>query len=93
MVIRVLRLGETMSHGVDYTWKSLAEASDEATRKFAWIAAGLFIACSVLAYLSISAYLGYSNTCEYIGAEAPALAMEQGEEADFARALLSDYCG
>ena len=81
-----------MSHGVEYTWKSLAEASDEATRKFAWIAAGLFIACAVLAYLSISTYLAYANTCAYINAHAPAVAVEQTDEADFARALLRNYC-
>jgi hypothetical protein len=81
-----------MSHGVEYTWKSLAEASDEATRKFAWIAAGLFIACAILAYLSISTYLAYSNTCAYINAHAPAVAVEQTDEADFARALLRNYC-
>ena len=82
-----------MSQGVEYTWKTLAEASDEATRKFAWIAAGLFIACGVLAYLSISTYVRYSNTCEYIGEHAPAVAVQQTEEADFARVLLRNYCG
>ena len=81
-----------MSHGVEYTWKSLAEASDEATRKFAWIAGGLLIACAVLGYLSISTYVRYVNTCEYIGEHAPAVAMEQTEEADFARGLLLNYC-
>lgn len=81
-----------MSHGVEYTWKSLAEASDEAFRKFAWIAAGLFIACAILAYLSISTYLAYANTCAYISVHAPAVAVEQTEEADFARALLRNYC-
>lgn len=82
-----------MSRGVEYTWKSLAEASDEATRKFAWIAAGLLVACGVLAYLSISTYLRYSNTCAYIGAQAPAVMMEQSKEADFARTLLRNHCG
>jgi hypothetical protein len=86
-------MGANMSHGVEFTWKSLAEASDEATRKFAWIAAGLFIACSVLAYLSISTHLRYANTCEYIGTHAPAVAVQQTEEADFARVLLRNYCG
>lgn len=92
MVIYVLRQGGDMTHGVEYTWKSLAEASDEATRKFAWIAAGLLIACGVLAYLSISTYVSYSNTCEYIGEHAPAVAVQQTEEADFARGLLLNYC-
>lgn len=81
-----------MSHGVEFTWKSLAEASDEATRKFACIAAGLFVACGVLAYLSISTYLSYANTCEYIGANAPAVAVQQTKEAEFARVLLRNYC-
>lgn len=82
-----------MSHGVEYTWKSLAEASEDATRKFAWIAAGLFIACSILAYLSISTYLGYSRTCEYIAHHAPAVALENTKEAELARDLLRNYCG
>ena len=81
-----------MSHGVEYTWKNLAEASDDATRKFAWIAAGLFIACSILAYLSISSHLRYSSTCAYIGDHAPAVAVQQSKEADFARTLLRNYC-
>ena len=81
-----------MSHGVEFTWKSLAEASEDATRKFAWIAAGLFIACSVLAYLSISSHLRYTSTCAYIGEHAPAVAVQHSEEADFARALLRNHC-
>lgn len=81
-----------MSHGVEFTWKNLAEASEDATRKFAWIAAGLFLACSVLAYLSISAHLRYSSTCAYIGEHAPAVAVQQTAEAEFARALLRNYC-
>jgi hypothetical protein len=82
-----------MSHGVEYTWKSLAEASNEATRKFAWIAAGLFVACSILAYLSVTTYVRYSSTCGYIVEHAQAVANEQSNEADFARALLRNYCG
>lgn len=81
-----------MSHGVEYTWKSLAEASDEATRKFALIAAGLFIACSVLAYLWISTQLRYASTCEFIAENAPAVAVQQTKEAEFARALLRSHC-
>jgi len=81
-----------MSHGVEYTWKSLAEASDEAIRKFAWIAAGLFIACAVLAYMSISTYLAYSDACAYINVHAPTVAVEQTDEAHLARALLRNYC-
>lgn len=81
-----------MSHGVEFTWKSLAEASEDATRKFAWIAAGLFIACSVLAYLSISTHLRYSSTCEYISQHAPAVAVQHTEEAVFARGLLRNHC-
>jgi hypothetical protein len=81
-----------MSNSVEFTWKNLAEASEDATRKFAWIAAGLFIACSVLAYLSISTHLHYSNTCEYISLHAPTVAVQQSEEAAFARALLKNYC-
>ena len=81
-----------MSHGVEFTWKSLAEASEDATRKFAWIAAGLFIACSILAYLSINTHLRYSSTCEYISVHAPAVAVQQSQEANFARALLRNYC-
>jgi len=81
-----------MTHGVEFTWKSLAEASEDATRKFACIAAGLFIACAVLAYLSISTHLRYANTCEYIGAHAPAVAVQETEEAAFARVLLRNYC-
>jgi hypothetical protein len=92
MVLCRLRKGKSMSHGVDYTWKNLAEASDDATRKFAWIAAGLFIACTVLAYLSISTHLNYSNTCEYISTHAPRVAVQQTKEADFARTLLRNYC-
>jgi hypothetical protein len=82
-----------MSHGVDYTWKNLAEASEDATRKFAWIAGGLFVACMILAYLSISTHLRYTSTCAYIGEHAPAVALQQSEEADFARGLLRNYCG
>ena len=81
-----------MSHGVEFTWKNLAEASEDATRKFAWIAAGLLLACSVLAYLSISTYLNYSDTCEYIGTHAPQVAVQQTKEADFARSLLRNHC-
>lgn len=81
-----------MSQGVEYTWKNLAEASDEATRKFAWIAAGLFIACAILAYLSISTHLRYASTCDYIGEHAPAVAVQKTKEADFARALLRTHC-
>ena len=81
-----------MSHGVEFTWKNLAEASEDATRKFAWIAAGLFLAGSVLAYLSISTHLRYSSTCAYISENAPAVATQKTEEAEFARALLRNYC-
>ena len=81
-----------MSHGVEYTWKSLAEASEDATRKFSWIAAGLLVACGVLGYLSISTYVRYANTCEYISQHAPSVAMLETEEADFARGLLLNYC-
>jgi Sec-independent protein secretion pathway component TatC len=82
-----------MSNGVEFSWKGLAEASEEATRKFTWISAGLFVACTILAYLSISAYVRYSQTCEYIGVHAPAVAGQQTEEADFAQVLLQKYCG
>jgi hypothetical protein len=81
-----------MSHGVEFTWKSLAEASEDATRKFAWIAAGLFIACGVLAYLSINTHLRYASTCQYISEHAPAVAVQNTEEAAFARGLLRNYC-
>ena len=81
-----------MSNGVEFTWKNLAEASEDATRKFAWIAAGLLLACSVLAYLSITTHLRYSSTCAYIGENAPAVAIQDSKEADFARALLRNYC-
>lgn len=81
-----------MSQGVEFTWKNLAEASEDATRKFAWIAAGLFIACTALAYLSISTHLNYASTCEYISTHAPRVAVQQTKEADFARTLLRNYC-
>ena len=81
-----------MSHGVEFTWKSLAEASDDATRKFAWIAGGLFIACIILAYLSISTHMNYYSTCEYISTHAPHVAVQQSKEADFARTLLRNHC-
>jgi hypothetical protein len=84
--------GAEMSYGVEYTWKNLAEASAEATRKFAWIAAGLFVACSVLAYFSISTHLRYSQTCEYIATHAPVIAVQPTDEALFARALLQKHC-
>jgi Sec-independent protein secretion pathway component TatC len=84
--------GAEMSHGVEYTWRNLAEASAEATRKFAWIAAGLFLASSVLAYFSITTHLRYSQTCDYIATHAPVIAVQQTEEALFARSLLQKHC-
>lgn len=81
-----------MSHGVEFTWKSLAEASEDATRKFAWIAGGLFVACIVLAYMSISSHLNYSNTCDYISRHAPQVAVQNTPEAEFARTLLRSHC-
>lgn len=92
LAVCCLDTGENMSHGVEFTWKNLAEASEDATRKFAWIAAGLFVACIVLAYLSISTYLNYSSTCEYISMHAPQVAVQQTKEADFARSLLRNHC-
>lgn len=87
-----LSKGKSMSQGVEFTWKNLAEASEDATRKFAWIAAGLFIACAVLAYLSISTHLNYTSTCDYISTHAPRVAVEQTREAEFARSLLRNHC-
>lgn len=52
----------------------------------------MFIACAVLAYLSITTHLNYSSTCEYIGMHAPRVAVQQTKEADFARTLLRNHC-
>ena len=82
-----------MNHRVEFTWKSLAEASDEATRKFTWAAVGLFLACSFLTYFLISTHVSYNQTCEYIVGNAPAVAVQQyNEESDFARSLLLRFC-
>jgi hypothetical protein len=70
----------------------MAEASDEASRKFAWIAAGLLIACAILAYVSISTYFAYASACAYINVHAPVEVVEHTEEADFAKALLRNHC-
>lgn len=81
-----------MNHGIEFTWKNLAEASEDAARKFAWIGAGLFLACGVLAWVSVSTHTRYSQTCEYIDQYGPRVAGQQNEEGAFARVLLR-HCG
>lgn len=93
MVIGILRKGKTMNHRVEFTWKSLAEASEEATRKFTWVAVGLFLACGFLTYYLVNTHVRYNETCEYISANAPAVAVQRNhEEAEFARSLLQRFC-
>ena len=82
-----------MNQGFEFTWKNLAEASEEAARKFAWIAAGLFLICAILTYVSINAHLRYAQTCGYIGQYAPVVAGQETGEGDFARMLLRNHCG
>jgi hypothetical protein len=81
-----------MSQRVEFTWKSLAEASEEASRKFTWAAVGFFVACAGLTYFLISTHVRYVETCAYIGSHVPAGAVQQVEEYDFARTLLQEYC-